>query len=1397
MDVKAYIIEYILGSLEYGITPQELIDDEGFPLTPLYLESIGFTNEDFTLVKYTPTILLNNGFTSVNFQNTGYNQYFILEASGYKYVDFSNANISPQTLQQNGFVIDDFSYCNYTVFILEDLGFTYIDFSNSGYTVQFLKQEGFTITNFSNTGYTPLILEQYGFNYIDFYDTGYTPSYLKQYFTNINFTNTGYTIPYLVTNGLSAVDISNAGYNNYYVLEAAGYKYVDFSNANISPQTLEQAGFLIVDFSFCLYSPQILQQLGFTITNFSNTGYTVQILKNSGFTITDFSNTGYTPLILLDLGFTITDFSNTGYTVQILKESGFNYIDFSNSEYTPVYLKEQGFLITDFSDCGYNPLMLKQGGFNKVDFSACGYGIQDLLNGGFYGSDFYYTGYTAHDLYNFGLKKQDFARIYYDTVYFIEANFTKAEYIDIGYTIADLQDADNWNTIYNFASKATYIAAGYTPLDLYLGGVTKKSLPPKLPFGDSILFFSHGFVDLGYTIQELVNGGVSPFLQNSGYSALELYAAGVQKSVFDATGFSVYDLLDVLTAQQVIDLGYSEQIVNAYRTFIFQISTTSWDSSSNQPHKYPINNNVYSLQDISFTEVRNSFGITTVTITWKQDISGNEFDDAIFINAEIEDTYFDQSNNGFIDSSTNDGFSLNPSTIPYYNDPTFIIKQFGGIPFAKNSSINSNYFQGYNFGGKIQAFDSPRFLPSTSFYNAFIKSTGSSSNSNTTSYILPGDFQNITSWKTYHVTDLRNTFKDSINFHERIGQWNFSQIRGRYMENIISGTGYNPIQTSIFLQDLSNNVSLQSDLSLGTIPNYYINTKTSAAIQNLSRKNISFRSTGIIPNISSFRTDYMSFGYTSFSALLTDTRIAGFTVNDLSILITSGNAANKLSILESFRFAGYMISEIQPLGIYNLMDYYNAGYPLSDFINSGYTAFSLRTLSTTPGFGPFYYYLLGYIRPDLKTVFNLNELINAGYNITQLIQIGYSLINLINTPTIEYTILDFTSAGISLTDISNASVLNENLSLTNLSNYDSSGAYLLKQNNINVIDLSNIGYTIPQILSLNYSLADLRDASYSISYIKNYEAFTDLSYTAAGYSLTDISNAGFPLSNLLTRTPLPTILIQNNITVIDLSLVGYDCSFIANYFKYGISDLKGANFSIQQIFNTNLFQLSDFTNAGFSASQLKTVGYTDTQLAPYYSLQQLIATYNIGNLILLPADISNLRVAGYSITDLSNALNTQYMTYFNQQWFAGGYTLTDLKNAGNQLITIYRQLAGSNFYPYNSDFNEESTTLMTELINIFPINTLLQEGFFFSDLYINYKIPLNILQTLGYSSRQIATTNSYVKYVKAFSQQFLMYTDVSLVTVQMLHDAGFTADQLIGNNISTKQDILNIIQELN
>jgi intracellular multiplication protein IcmE len=1057
----------------------------------------------------------------------------------------------------------------YDVSFLKEWGFTYIDFSNAGYSPLYLKDNSFSYIDFSNLGYTPQMLESAGFEYYDFSNVGYTPQMLKSAgFKYYDFSNAEYTPQMLESAGFLYADFSNVGYTPQ-ILASNGFKYYDFSNIGYTPQMLESAGFLYADFSNVGYTPVMLESAGFTIkdtthsitSDFSNISIiTVPYLLSIGanyywyeifnytpfellyppnnFKYTDFLNAGYTPQILKSSGFKLRDFSNAGYSPQILETSGFKLIDFSNVGYSPRYLKNAGFKLIDFSNAGYSPQILESDDFDYIDLSNIGFYIKELLDWNFKCTNFLKCGYNARDLFNYGFLKRDFSNNGWEVWNLMDASFIKTDYQITGYSIPDLQRQSGWKidssgiVVKGFNTKSVYSNVGYSVKDLYLGNIKKYSNEEP----------QYGFEELGYSVQDIIDAGLTTQLQQLGYDISDVSNIGFTKKKYDLVGFSVYDLLDYFPVNQVISLGYSSQVTNAYKNFIYKVSTSKWNSFSSK--KYPINN-IYSFQDISFNSIDDNSGNTTITISWSS----------------------------FINYTTNDGLSLNPYTFCFYNEPTLVIKQFGGIPLSRNSAINTNFFQFIDFKGKIEAIDSPRFLPDTSLYNAFSGSTSSI-------------FQRIPSWQTFQITDLRNLFFNVSYFKERIGNWNFSHIKGKYMENIISGTGYNPIQTSIFLQDLSSNLTMNSDISLGHIPKYYINNKTNIAMNSLISRNILFDGSGSIANVNSFKTKYTTFGYTTIEDLLVDARTAGYSAIDLS-----GYSLSQL------HYAEYTIKELNTIKLnnnnskYTIYDYYNNGFKLIDFIDSSYNAIDLSGLKTEIGFKAIDYGKIHYLRSDISAVFQVTELLSSNYTLANLKYIGYSVKEI--ALNIEYSVYDYTTVNYSLIDISGA-VTSRNISYNYSYIYNKiltdNSANLFKSKNISSLDLKEFGFTISQIITMGYTLTDLYDASYTIRQIPDYiTRYADVNYTYAGYTLTDISNAGFVLSEFTRYSAeLPQILMNNKINVSDWKNINYTISQIY-LFNYPLSEIRN-NYTLSEIIHSNCFNVSQLKTIGFNASDLLALG---------------------------------------------------------------------------------------------------------------------------------------------------------------------------------------------------------------
>lgn len=736
-------------------------------------------------------------------------------------------------------------------------------------------------------------------------------------------------------------------------------------------------------------------------------------------------------------------------------------------------------------------------------------------------------------------------------------------------------------------------------------------------------------------------------------------------------------------------------------SFIFNISSNVWNSQNNTPKKYPINNIQDSFVDLSFNEISiydmSNNHITQVSISWSN----------------------------FIDKGTNDGLSFNSYTVPYYNEPSLNIIQFGNIPLSRNSANNSNFWQFYKFAGKISASDKPYILSNTTLYNAFANSSCNT-------------YNNLALWDISGVTDVRNMFSWATKFNQRIGLWNYRNIAQKQVQNMIYNTGYNAVKMSIFLQDLSSNITFPNDVSLGQIGPYLNNPKTVYAVNALRNRKIFFDCSSIISEPKTFKT----FGYST-----SDLRIAGYLPPDLSGAIYT---------LSEYKLGNYTIAELNTFNRYSISQYKNVGYSLSEFISSGYTARSLRSLNyTATNYKTAEYY--GY---DLSTSFSLSDLLNAGYSLNFLREIGYTISQIKNINS-TYNVLNYKKAGYSLTDISNAG-----FPLSDFQNYSVS---VLKENNVFASDFKGVGYTINSILNLGYGLQDLRDATYTIPQIKQFTQYTDLDYSSVGYSLTDISNGGFPIIHLSTYLPLPNILKQNSIYAYEFKQIGYDISSIVYTFGYKAADLKDASYSVLQMKNVGI-SANDLKPLGYSASELRGVGFT--------SLDLRNATYTLQQIQSAGYSIANLRSAGYTPVDISNS-------YSIRQMYDGSYTVLEFVNSGYTPQQINAQLSKPNG-PL------DPLPLVSFMIRQYPPYVMKTSYITLSAFYAPniLNTSLSIIQQADFPSWEIKSINSNVNlYNGAIIGGANPLISNNNVTLNDLSNAGFNVSQLIAKIMYLKSDI--------
>jgi surface protein len=422
-------------------------------------------------------------------------------------------------------------------------------------------------------------------------------------------------------------------------------------------------------------------------------------------------------------------------------------------------------------------------------------------------------------------------------------------------------------------------------------------------------------------------------------------------------------------------------------SFIFDISNTDFDNSGN----FPVVNTGGSFSNVT-TDISSNGIITTVMWSWTSYTNQSVGDGLSFytsvvsygnrpsINIKqfggISLPYMDTNNASFknftgVISATDVPTLPNTSMYECFSGSTS--NNFGNLNGWNTSNITnmSRTFSGAsNFNQSIGNWNVSNvttmvsmFLGATIFNqpigswdisslmnmfdmftgaSAFNQPIGSWNTSNVTSMYVMFQYassfnQDITAWDTSNVVNMSNMFSNATSFNQPgIGNWNFTRVNGN-VAYLLLNTGFNFINTTIFLTNLSNNSTINPayNFNLSGIPTY--SGSSSQEMQNLlyklSSKNIHFTGNTIPYSIVQSKT---------------------YSASELKNALYSA-----LELLE----AGYIISDLVEAG-YGPYSLREAGYSLSDIISMGFTLI------------------------ELKSAFTIQELMDVGFTKSDFISAG-------------------------------------------------------------------------------------------------------------------------------------------------------------------------------------------------------------------------------------------------------------------------------------------------------------------------------------------------------------------------------------------------------------------------
>ena len=602
-------------------------------------------------------------------------------------------------------------------------------------------------------------------------------------------------------------------------------------------------------------------------------------------------------------------------------------------------------------------------------------------------------------------------------------------------------------------------------------------------------------------------------------------------------------------------------------SFIFDISNTVLNNSD----KIPIINDGNSFIGLSTILLSNA-NSTTITVSWVSYTKLNIYD----------------------------GLSFHENIVPYGNDPSINIRQFGGIILPFMTSYNASF---NGFSGKITAIDVPT-ITNTSlffcFYNSSCINFGNISNWNTSNvtnmtamfYGASNFNESIDTsgnkWNTSNVTDMNSMFYGVTKFNNSISNWDTSKVTN--MNNMFYGASnfnqpldpsgniwntYNVTNMTTMFQNAINfsqvSVGNWNFSSISTITNFISNTGYSLDECFVFLTNLSINTTinnkyfGIIPGI-------RDSSYNSLSSTFNSKSITFVTPNIYSLFL-SKNYINIYTFTITFQsnvvFNGLLVG-----------DYANNITYLEDTTNPGTNMIIFDYLN------------------DANYIFNYNDFTLV--NMFGLYGTNTSNIPFFNTlypDAIEYHIaqsglsyyngIDW-SLNIPSCVVSNLTKLSLTDELFNTYKYPA-GYLILK------------GYTATELKPIGYSAGELNGGGYTASDLK-----------AANYTVSELYIGGY------TATELKII----GYTATELKIIGYS-AYQLNIAKYTASDLKLANYTLLELKNAG-YSVSEIRIANYTASELKELGYTIVQLqSGGYTLAQLVqAEYDIFA-FLFKFDISN------------------------------------------------------------------------------------------------------------------------------------------------------------------------------
>jgi hypothetical protein len=598
--------------------------------------------------------------------------------------------------------------------------------------------------------------------------------------------------------------------------------------------------------------------------------------------------------------------------------------------------------------------------------------------------------------------------------------------------------------------------------------------------------------------------------------------------------------------------------------------------------------------------------------------------------------------------------------------------------YGLNEIVKSNYFSLYQIVQDL----SGRQVDFKMIYDIVYYTNDTSYNINDFKTIT--DISNIIADLSFSVTELR----DSSISGELLREF------GEYTITDLSNGGYDI--SSIIQSGFSTQSLYNANITVDVI--YKYGRENYTAKQLLEDTSFTYVADDIIPNWRNIEQLEDVFEITDIDD--------HYIPSDLLGVFHISNIINDTSyITQDFYDASFSVNILGEYG-YQFSSLVDTSYTESQLLNKNdVTSYSLQTKHTF--FDVSFLHIYGLYTP--------RELLDASFiDILSVIQYGeYSTADFYNSGISvvllqknNYPITEFVDSSYSLSDI-----FNGNYSVIDLSSASYTARELsVYSDNFLPQDLSGIYDDYDIIIDSSYTLSQLIDSSFSLDRIQDKNNDTDgtktlrfsvIEYKDLSFTTQDLCGVGFSISDLsdiYPRTGKDTnTIVKAGYSVIDLSNANFKISELVTGFS--LLELKNAGFSDTDLANEILnIDVTTLKPAGISVVTIKNVDVSNIILKELLSLSGVNA-FTVSDLGI---------VDGYTANDFFSlsgdvSLNDLITTFDYNTLSDAGYILSNFAENNVDISYLYTS--------YNDlPFNRESTFIPT-------IVSLINAGFSFDTMY--------------------------------------------------------------------------------